>query len=96
MYYHFYEYNDPEHHAARHYGVRTDRYKLIHFYHPTDEWEFFDLKKDPHELNSVYADPSYAGQVAELKTKLKELRAKYQDTDGDDPTVNDEGPRVKQ
>jgi len=44
IYYHYYE--RGEHHVPAHEGIRTDRYKLIHFY-DTDEWELFDLEKDP-------------------------------------------------
>lgn len=77
VYYHYYEFPGP-HSVARHYGVRTDRYKLIHFYE-LGEWELFDLEKDPHELQSVYADPSYATTVSELKTELARLRQHYQD-----------------
>ena len=58
VYYHYYEFPQP-HHVQPHYGVRTDRYKLIHFY-TIDEWELFDLENDPHELKSVYDDPAYA------------------------------------
>ncbi len=79
MYYHYYEYPGP-HSVRRHYGVRTARYKLIRFYEPdVDEWEFYDLEKDPHELNSVYDDPRYAEQVAELKRELLRLRRRYGD-----------------
>ena len=79
VYYHYYEY-PAVHSVARHYGVRTDRHKLIHYYQ-TDEWELFDLKKDPDELNNVYADSNYASVVTELKAELKRLQIQYQDTD---------------
>lgn len=79
MYYHFFEYPDADHLVARHYGVRTDRYKLIHYYHPVNEWEMFDLQKDPNELHSVYKDPEYEGTVAELKQRLARLREQYKD-----------------
>jgi len=60
IYYHYFEY--PGVHAVkRHYGVRTERYKLIHFYFDVDEWELYDLETDPHEMKNVYNDPSYAG-----------------------------------
>jgi arylsulfatase A-like enzyme len=65
-----------------HYGVRTDRYKLV-FYHELNEWELFDLQKDPEELRSVYSDPQYAGAVKELKTDLERLKSQYQDRDQD-------------
>ncbi|NLH41472.1 MAG: sulfatase [Planctomycetes bacterium] len=81
MYYHYYEF-PAEHSVKRHYGVRTQRYKLIHFYNDIDEWELYDLQRDPHELKSVYNDPGYADVVQELKAELKRLRAHYNDTTG--------------
>ena len=81
MYYHYYEY-PAVHSVKRHYGVRTKRYKLIHFYNDIDEWELYDLKKDPQELRSVYSDPQYADVVEELTAELKRLRAQYKDTTG--------------
>jgi len=81
MYYHYYEY-PAVHSVKRHYGVRTQRYKLIHFYHDIDEWELYDLKKDPREMKNVYGDPAYADIVTELKAELKRLRKKYKDTTG--------------
>jgi arylsulfatase A-like enzyme len=80
IYYHYYEY-PAVHSVKRHYGVRTERYKLIHFYYDVDEWELYDLEKDPHELKSVYNDPEYKEIQAGLLKKLKELRVKYKDTD---------------
>src|SRR5262249_14411629 len=61
---------------ARHYGVVTDRYKLVHFYEPAfDYWEMFDLQKDPRELQSVYGKPDYAGAQKELLAELQRLRS---------------------
>ena len=80
IYYHYYEY-PGWHMVKRHYGVRTERFKLMHFYYDIDAWEMYDLQNDPHELNNIYADPRYAGTVAELKTELERLRRKYKDTD---------------
>jgi arylsulfatase A-like enzyme len=75
IYYHYYEF--PGVHAVpRHYGIRTDRYKLVHYY-LIDEWELFDLQGDPDELRSVYADSEYAEIRAELEAKLAELRQQY-------------------
>jgi len=74
LYYHYYE--KGEHNVARHEGVTTGRYKLIHFY-DTDEWEFFDLQEDPDELQSQYANPEYASRVAEMKAELERLKALY-------------------
>ena len=81
IYYHYYEY-PAVHSVKRHYGIRTKRYKLIHFYHDIDEWELYDLEKDPKELNNIYDNPAYADIVKELKAKLKRLREKYKDTTG--------------
>ena len=80
MYYHYYEY-PAVHSVKRHYGVRTDRYKLIHFYNDIDEWELYDLMKDPREMKNVFDDPAYADIVKELKVELQRLREKYKDTD---------------
>lgn len=76
FYYHYYEFfNDRRapHMVRRHYGVRTDRYKLIHFYN-IDEWELYDLEEDPREMQSVYDDPEYADVVRELKAELRRLQ----------------------
>jgi arylsulfatase A-like enzyme len=87
MYYHYYEY--PGWHAVkRHYGVRTKRHKLIHFYHDIDAWELYDLQKDPHELNNIYDDPAYTSIVKELKDELARLRKKYKDTSCELPEKN--------
>lgn len=79
MYYRYYHF-PAEHAVNRHYGVRTERYKLIYF-HEIDQWELFDLQKDPHELNNVFADPTYAPQVKELKAELQRLRKELDDRD---------------
>ena len=79
VYYHYYEFPGA-HSVRRHYGVRTKRYKLIYFYESAiDEWELFDLEKDPLELQSVYSNPKYAPVVKELKQELQRLRTQYRD-----------------
>jgi len=78
VYYHYYEY--PGVHAVkRHYGVRTNRYKLIHFYYDIDEWELYDLKNDPSELQNVYEDPEYLEIRAEMHQELEKAMVKYGD-----------------
>jgi arylsulfatase A-like enzyme len=77
IYYHYYEYPSV-HMVARHRGVRTDRFKLIHFYQ-FDEWEFYDLEADPGELRSHYDNPVYAAEVARLKERLQSLGEHYGD-----------------
>lgn len=78
VYYHYWEF-PAVHSVARHRGVRTDRYKLIHYYQ-ADAWELFDLENDPHEMNSVYDDPRYADQRQRLQQELDRLRRQAGDT----------------
>ncbi|WP_298792939.1 sulfatase family protein [uncultured Allomuricauda sp.] len=80
VYYHYYEY-PAEHQVMRHYGIVTIDYKLAHFYYDADEWELYDRKKDPQEMNNVYANPAYADVIKELHKKLEELRLQYKDSD---------------
>lgn len=77
IYYHYFEYPSV-HMVARHRGVRTDRFKLIHYYQ-FGEWEFYDLDTDPHEQANQYDNPWYAEQVRDLKKRLEELREQYED-----------------
>ena len=79
-YYHYYEF-PAVHSVKRHYGIATDRYKLMHFYYDIDEWELYDLKTDPHEMQNVYDDPDYRAVRDELHIRLNNLREKYGDTD---------------
>ena len=79
MYYQYYEY--PKwHNVQPHYGVRTERYKLIHFYYNIDTWELYDLKTDPNELHNLYGDKKYDKLVDSLKTQLDKLQRQYNDT----------------
>ena len=80
VYYHFYEY--PAYHAVkRHYGARTDRYKIAHFYNDINRWELYDLQKDPNEMNNVYNDPAYADVRKQMLDILRNLQEQYNDTD---------------
>jgi arylsulfatase A-like enzyme len=77
-YYHYYAY--PDWHMVRqHYGIRSDRYKLIHYY-TIDEWELFDLENDPDEMASVYAHPGYQDIKDLLKEELEKTRVEVGDT----------------
>lgn len=79
IYYHYYEY-PAEHDVRRHYGIRTDRYKLIHFYgHDVNTWELFDLKNDPHELHNLYGQPAMQQVQRQLHRRLEELQIQYDD-----------------
>ena len=78
LYYHYYEF-PAEHMVKRHYGVRTERYKLIHFYNDIDTWELYDLKNDISEMHNLYGQPEYEAITKELMTELKRLQEVYDD-----------------
>ena len=86
IYYHYYEY-PAEHRVPRHCGIRTDRYKLMHFYR-FGQWEFYDLHSDPDELQNLYGEAEYADRIEEMKRQLLALQKQYEDD-----TVSEEMPR---
>ena len=74
LYYAYYELG--EHAVPQHFGVRTDRHKLIYF--PTsNEWNLFDLKTDPNEMRSVHTEPGYELKFKELSAELGRLRNQF-------------------
>jgi arylsulfatase A-like enzyme len=74
LYYHYYEFPEP-HRVRPHYGVITERYKLVHYYKPdVDDWELLDREQDPLEVKNFYHDPSSAATVKELRAELVRLR----------------------
>lgn len=79
VYYHYYEYPSV-HMVKRHYGIVTKEYKMMHFYYDVDEWELYDIRKDPMELKNVYENPSYKHVVKRLKKRLNKLRKEYKDS----------------
>ncbi len=81
FYYHYYEFPSP-HHVRPHYGVVTDRYKLIHYYAPDlDDWELLDRQADPLEVKNFYNDPAYAETAKELATELTRLKSEVKETE---------------
>lgn len=76
MYYHYYEF-PYWHHVQPHYGIRTQKYTLAHFYYNIDVWELYDLENDPQQLKNVINDPQYANVVEDLKVDLKDLMKEY-------------------
>lgn len=92
MYYRYFENDDINHHAFAHYGIRTERHKLIYFYNDglglpgssphtyPPEWEMYDLHTDPHELRNIYHDPAHHELREQLKAQLWQLQAELLDT----------------
>ena len=79
MYYRYY--HDPGHHNTRaHYGVRTETHKLIYFW-KKDQWECYDLQRDPQELRNIYGDPAATKTITRLKKELARLKKELEDND---------------
>lgn len=99
MYYRYWTNADYDHNITAHYGIRTDRYKLIYFYglslgmpitkdvRITPEWELYDLQADPSEMHNLYKDPQYAPVIKELKDQLLALKDQYKDPDSNYPEM---------
>ncbi len=79
IYYHYYDY-PAFHMVKKHYGIRTQRYKLIHFYDDIDTWEFYDLKKDPEELYNFIDDHQYEDIISFMRKKLDSVQRHYKVT----------------
>lgn len=87
MYYRYY--HDPgDHNTRAHYGVRTETHKLIYFW-KKDQWELFDLVRDPYELHNLYGQPGQDALTARLKAELARLKRELRD---DDQLANEQLP----
>lgn len=89
IYYHYHQRDSgrTQHTVAPHYGIRTDRWKLIYIYDDgkvEPEWELYDLAADPDEMVNLYADPAYSTTLAMLKEKLQAMRRDVKDKTGGD------------
>lgn len=101
IYYRYWMHADNPHNVAAHYGIRTERYKLIFFYaRPlgmagaknilmTPQWELYDLQNDPMEMHNLYNDPSQKELIAGLKKELLQLKEKYGDQDTKYPVMQE-------
>lgn len=101
IYYRYWMHADESHDVTAHYGIRTDRYKLIFYYGQplgikgaknspyTPEWEFYDLKNDPNEMHNIYDNPSSKHLIPELKKELVKLKKKYEDEDNKYPVMQE-------
>jgi len=87
MYYRYY--HDPgDHNTRAHYGVRTSTHKLI-YYWKKDQWELFDLVRDPNELHNLYGQPGQEKLTETLKAELQRLKQAVKD---DDQFANEQPP----
>jgi len=99
FYYRYWMNDDIWTRAPAHYGIRTDRYKLIFVYGlplgmlgsgpriTPPEWEFYDLQNDPTEMDNRYNDPAYARIIVGLKDELLRLKKQYDDEDSRFPEM---------
>ena len=76
-YYHYYEF-PYWHHVQPHYGIRTQKYTLAHFYYNIDVWELYDLENDPNQLNNIINDSQYINVISSLKKQLQGLMKTYE------------------
>jgi len=101
MYYRYWMYNETVHAIPAHYGIRTERYKLIFYYSQAlgvrgaqensvePEWELYDLQNDPAEMKNLYKDPAYSEVIVQLKQELLQLKEKYGDPDSKYPVMQE-------
>ena len=80
VYYHYYEFPQP-HHVHPHFGVRTERYKLVRFYGTLNTWELYDLEQDPQENSNRIQVAALQPEIKKLKLRLNELIDQYEDTE---------------
>lgn len=73
-YYEYFEWPNPET-VRPHRGIRTERYKLIHYVLPPEEFELYDLQADPGETHNLYGLPQHAALQQHLHERLEALRA---------------------
>jgi arylsulfatase A-like enzyme len=62
-------------------GIRTNRWKYIHYFEDPEEFELYDIQNDPEEMNNLYANPAYRDVVAQLRERLVKLRQELNDPD---------------
>jgi N-acetylglucosamine-6-sulfatase len=96
IYYRYWMHRDM---IPAHFGIRTEKYKLIFYYglnldtnsfghaNSNPAWELYDLEKDPLEMNNVFNDPAYEQIKQDLKKKLDQKRAEVGDTDEEYPEL---------
>lgn len=78
MYYR--SYYRGEHNTSPQYGIRTATHKLIYFW-TLDQWELYDLRRDPHEMHNLYGKPGTQALTASLKKQLMAIKREVKDND---------------
>ena len=80
LYYHYYDYPGG-HSVRRHEGVAGERYKLLRFYgvgvENGEEWELYDLERDPSEMNNIVNQPESKAIVEKMRSELDRLKKHY-------------------
>ncbi|MHA7831998.1 MAG: sulfatase/phosphatase domain-containing protein [Flagellimonas sp.] len=79
VYSHYYDY-PTFHMVKKHYGIRTECYKLMHFYDEIDTWELYDLEEDPNEIHNQIDNLFYDEVKSRLRKRLIDLQRQYQVT----------------
>lgn len=78
--YEYYEF--PAVHSVRkNRGIRTKRWKYIHYFEEPEEFELYDIQNDPEEMNNLYGNPAYQDVAAQLRERMTELRRELKDPD---------------
>ena len=85
----YYRYYYSHFDTPSHYGLRSTDYKLI-YYDTRDEWELYDLRRDPTEMQDLSKHPAWSGRFASLKDQLLQFQNQF----GDIPSDMGDHPRT--
>lgn len=108
-YYRYWMHMGSKHGNPAHFGIRSERYKLIFFYgrywktkdkikhdgwgrYDFDTpvaWEFYDLQRDPQEMQNEYNNPAYADEICKMKKELRAKRKALQEEDDKFPHIQE-------
>jgi arylsulfatase A-like enzyme len=78
--YEYYEY-PAVHMVRKNRGIRTKRWKYIHYFEEPQEFELYDIQNDPHEVNNLYGNPAFKDVFEQLRVRLVEIRRELKDPD---------------
>jgi arylsulfatase A-like enzyme len=77
--YEYFEFPGP-HSVRKNRGVRSERFKFIHYFEEPQEFELYDLEKDPQEVSNLYGKPGFEELTKQLQQRLAELRRETGDS----------------